>query len=130
MAYGFARYQILVALQEAGLETETAQASLCQNLIYWMRGIDDVEAAREWASVLVSVLEARGKSGQLATAIFEEGRKLFYDGYHKDSASRFQQSLLLAERIGEKALIRKCEQYLGYADFFLRQEDKNRGSER
>jgi hypothetical protein len=125
MAYGFARYQALKRLEEAGGEDESARDFLRRELIWWMRAIDDTQSAREWADTLVCMLEAEGKSKQVARTIFQEGHKLFFDGHHEESANRFRQSLQLAERIGDKALMRECEQYLGYADFFLGQEDRN-----
>ncbi|MGC9332651.1 MAG: hypothetical protein ACP5JJ_00765, partial [Anaerolineae bacterium] len=120
MAYGFARYQALISLQESDTGVEAAQESLCRELIRWMREMDDIQTAREWADILVSVLRAQGRSRQVAKAVFEEGHKLFYSGYHEDSANKFRQSLLLAERIGDRSLVKKCEKYLGYADFFLK----------
>jgi hypothetical protein len=120
MAYGFARYQVLARLQEADQVGESAQKTLRRDLMSWMRAIGDLQSSRKWADTLVRTLQAEGKSKQVAKAIFQEGHKLFYDGYHEESARRFHQSLQLAERIEDTSLMEKCRKFLSYAQFFLK----------
>jgi len=113
--YGLARYDILAYLQDI-----EAQTKLCSDLIFWMRQADDADATREWSKILVSLLQAQGAIDQVAQALFQEGQRLFGDGYHNESANRLRQSLVLAEQLGEEGLSEKCKQYLEYTEFFLK----------
>lgn len=120
MAYGFARYQVLTRLPGGDSAGAAAQESLRGDLIRWMRAIDDVQSSREWAATLVRVLDAEGKSGEVARVVYQEGHKLFYEGFHEESASRFRQSLQMAEGIGDTSLVKKCQRYLSHTEFFLK----------
>ncbi len=113
--YGLARYDVLAYLQDID-----AQAELCSDLIFWMRCAGDADAAREWSETLVNLLQSQGESGQVAQALFQQGQRLFYDGHHDESANKLRQSLVLAEQLGDEVLSRKCEQFLGYTEFFLK----------
>jgi hypothetical protein len=113
--YGIACYRIIRLLQH----TET-QIRLCSDLVFWMRRAGNLDAAREYGDQLVSLLQAQGHSQEVAQALCNQGTSLFLDHQYEDAANKLRQASFLAESLGDRLLREKCDQFLGYTEFFLR----------
>ncbi len=113
--YGRARYNILDQMKEI-----KEQTNLCSNLIFWTRFAGDKEGAHKYEERLISLLQAQGFSHDAAESLFHQGVNLFLSSEHKEAGTKLNQALMLAEQLSDAALLKKCNQYLGYTAFFLK----------
>ena len=80
----------------------------------------DNEAAGEWSSHLVDLLQKQGKGHEAAASMLRGGKALFFNGEYEDAANILRQASLLSERLGDIELREVCEKFLEYTEFFLR----------
>ena len=113
--YGHALYEILARLEDA-----EAQARFCSSFISRLECAGHSDAVKEWSRRLIDLLQSQGKSHERAQAMFQQGKASFYAGEHEDAANILRQGALLAKQLGDDELSASCEQFLQYANFFLR----------
>lgn len=93
---------------------------MCEELSFWNRRYGRVDEASKWDERLVALAEAEGDVGQLAEALFQQGKQLFFQREYKIAVSRLRQAETLAETNGLETVSRHCKRYIDNARFFLR----------
>lgn len=116
--YGLARMDILKCLGDS-----EARTNLCSNLILWMRQAGDEQSSILWRKKLMEMLQELGKDREAAREMFRQGKDLFFSRQYEEAALILRQAEVLAESLGDKALIAKAQQALRNAEIFLQLPD-------
>jgi hypothetical protein len=114
--YELGRYHTL-----AQLGCTDALIELFPKLTRLARHFGEFDILRRLEEGFVGLAEAQGASQEIAQALFEEGRNLFYGGSHAEARNKLSQALIISEHIGDDELAQKCELVLEWIQqFFIR----------
>ncbi len=110
--YGVARYRLLAQLEEVD-----TRVRLCPELIDLARRVGDDGIVRWLEQELADLSRRQGDNREVAEALYQEGRNLFYSG-SRAAVSKLRQALSIAKRLDDAKLVQDCEQCLKWASFF------------
>ena len=117
--YELGRYHTL-----AQLGCTDALIELFPKLTRLARHFGEFDILRRLEEEFVGLAEVQGASQDIAQALFEEGRNLFYGGSHAEARNKLRQAIIISEHIGDDKLVQECELVLGWIRrFFIRDKD-------